>query len=266
MIVSWVLAPGASTRYNTATKLALHESTFSEDEAASMESFFSTREAWIPLFRSLVMPVAMANTDDQEENSVHKEGWRKCQARSFLAEDATNDTEFHASSLPWRELPGIPSNDQDKQVLNQFLDDWHRRLVALPVDERVENDDNDVAFVEEGRRMLAVARFHVLHDATSSNDHTLFATCWNEIKLLHDQQTPHTGSIILVPPPLQETHETFHLHELRQFAERHVIQPLAWLGIVNDFEVTFLQRGLSPAIRLLYKLNDMPNVVGGVLE
>jgi hypothetical protein len=134
----------------------------------------------------------------------------------------------------------------------------HESLLAIPITESAggAEDENDLHFLEEGRRMLAVGRFHVVRpakDADTNRDEAswraarydrLFSTCWSELM-------EHTGSLILFPDS--------ELTDLRRFADMNLIRPLEWLGVRNDFEIVSMERG-SPAIRLIYRLQDMPDV------
>merc|ERR1712151_388299 len=155
-------------------------------------------------------------------------------------------------SKPWRRLEAIPSNEKDKEILGSFLDSMHKSLVDIPVNESVEEDDNDLHFLEEGRRMLVVNRFHVLSGnqggCVESYDE-LFSTCWSELMELRQKDEPNTGSLIVLPD--------YDMADLKRFTDINLLRPLEWLGINSDFEVASTQRG-SPAIRLLHKLQDIP--------
>lgn len=204
------------------------------DSEAAMQNFFSSREEWMPLFRSIA-------TDTS------------CQAMSFLGSDIDIEIDFHETSEPWKRLQAIPEQEEDRQVLGGFLDSMQQALVDIPVNEAVDDDDNDLQFLEEGRRMLAVSRFQVLREnqggSVESND-ALFATCWNELMELSSTGEKHTGSLIVLPE--------YDLTDLRRFTDMNLLRPLEWLGVHADFEISSMQRG-SPAIRLLYKLKDMPS-------
>jgi hypothetical protein len=204
------------------------------DSEAAMQNFFSSREEWMPLFRSIA-------TDTN------------CQAMTFLGNDIDVAIDFSETSEPWKRLQAIPEQEEDRTVLGGFLDSMQQALVDIPVNEAVDDDENDMQFLEEGRRMLAVSRFQVLREnqggSVESND-ALFATCWNELKELSLTGEKSTGSLIVVPD--------YELTDLRRFTDMNLLRPLEWLGVHADFEVSSMQRG-SPAIRLLYKLKDMPS-------
>lgn len=198
------------------------------DTEAAMSHFFSSREDWLPLFRWLA-------SDPQ------------CPAESFIGELLAN-LEFHEETSPWKKLEGIPQNDIDRAVLKTFLDETQQSLIDIPVNNSQEDDEDDIEFLEEGRRLLALQRFHVLR-STSIVDESLFATVWSELAHLSEQDEEHTGSLILAPD--------CDLAELRRFTDMNIMRPLEWLGLDSYFEVSSFSRG-SPAIRLFYKLNDMP--------
>uniref|UniRef100_A0A7S2IDV5 Uncharacterized protein n=2 Tax=Helicotheca tamesis TaxID=374047 RepID=A0A7S2IDV5_9STRA len=117
------------------------------------------------------------------------------------------------------------------------------------------DDEHDMQFIEEGRRMLAVQRFHVLEGVSSGNIHhheELFTTCWSEVAELRNADEPDTGSIVLLP-------DYYSLDDLRRFTDIYVQRPLSWLGVDSCFEVATLQRE-SMAIRFLHKLSDIPDL------
>jgi hypothetical protein len=202
------------------------------DSQEAMASFFNAREDWFPLFRSVATDAS-------------------CLAMEYL-ETLESTIDFHESSEPWRLLQAIPDKEEDKQVLAGFLDAMHQSLIDIPVTDSKTDDENDLQFVEEGRRLLAISRFHVVRDAKGGGIDSydkLFSTCWSELMQLRSSDVEHSGSIILVPD--------YELSDLRRFTDMNLIRPLEWLGLERDFEVASLQRG-SPAIRLLYKLRDIP--------
>ena len=222
------------------------------DVEEAMNAFFSTKEEWHPLFRTVA-----------EHDSVP--------AMSFLvgADDVETfgsrssssvSIEFHESSSPWRKLEGIPSKEKDREVLANFLDNMQKSLIEIPVDESIDEDENDLDFIEEGRRLLVLSRFHVLQDSEQNSIESydeLFSTCWSEIMHLRTENSNDTGSLILVPGS--------NINDLRRFCDMNLQRPLEWLGMNDIFEVTSMKRG-SPAIRLIHKLSDIPAEVGGEEE
>jgi len=207
------------------------------DMESSMKDFFAARPDWLPLFQSLAVNEA-------------------CPAIDHLG-GAVQDVaalDFHEESTPWRRLQAIPNNDDDRIILANFLDAAQRSLIEIPVDEQTQEDDLDLQFVEEGRRILALGRFHVMRENRGGSvDHmdALFEACWNEVMHLALEAEEHTGSLIILP-------QYESLSDLRRFTDMNVLQPLEWLGLGGDFEVSSFQRG-SPAIRLIYKLSGIPD-------
>jgi hypothetical protein len=201
-----------------------------DTESAMREFFEGSAGPWKPLFRS------MTRLDNV-----------------WLDQVDTTNFKFHETTSPWQRLPAIPTDDGHRQVLAEFLDHVQASLIEIPVDETTKEDDLDLHFLEEGRRMLVCGRFHVIpYGSTSSRmDHgeTLFATCWNEIFHLYDQNQENTGSLLVVPGS--------NIDDLRRFVDMQLQRPLQWLGLEETFEVTSLLRG-SPAIRLIHKLSAIP--------
>jgi hypothetical protein len=217
------------------------------DSESAMKEFFSSNEEWIPLFRQCA-----------EHSSVP--------AMSYLLQEDeddpnnSDDFEFHENSNPWKVLDPIPTDDGHRQILSNVLDSMQAALISIPVDENVKEDDNDLEFLEEGRRMLVISRFHVLEDTKKGSIESydsLFATCWNEVMYLRREDEKDTGSLIVVPGA--------DLADLRRFTDINLQRPLEWLGVHTAFEVSSFQRG-SPAIRLVHKLSDMPADVEGTVE
>lgn len=199
------------------------------DVEGAMSAFFCSKEDWSPLFRSMAVDGSAP-------------------AMEFLGgEDTTWDT------TPFRELPAIPTDESDRGVLASFLDAMQQSLLDIPVNEAVQEDDGDMQFLEEGRRLLVIGRFQVLRGVSGGTIEcfdNLFSTCWSELAELSRSNEPNTGSLIIVPD--------YDLSDLRRFTDMNVRLPLEWLGLDGVFEVSSLERG-SPAIRLIHKLNDMPD-------
>ena len=201
------------------------------DSEAAMNAFFNSREEWFPLFRSL--------------SSI------SCEANEILSSAGT-DASFQTET-PWKQFQDKPTEESHLQLLSGFLDSMQQSLLDIPVTESSSTDDNDyddndMHFVEEGRRLLAISRFHVV-DAQQHDD--LFIRCWSEMKHLVEEDVQHTGSLILVPD--------MGLADLRRFVDMNVQRPLTWLGssITGDFEIATLHRSTA-AVRILYKLNEIP--------
>jgi hypothetical protein len=203
------------------------------DAEGAMKEFFESNDEWSPLFRSIAQSASAP-------------------AMSFLGGTHGEEIDFSQESMPWRRLQEIPSDDLDRTVLASFLDAMQQSLIDIPVNEAVKEDENDLHFIEEGRRMLAISRFQVLREnagGSVQNFDSLFMTCWSELALLSHLNEANTGSLILLPD--------YDLTDLRRFTDMNLQRPLEWLGLNDIFEVASMQRE-SPAIRLLHKLADMP--------
>jgi hypothetical protein len=85
--------------------------------------------------------------------------------------------------------------------------------------------------------------------------------------VLHETGTEHSGSIILLPE--------YNYNDVRRFTDMNLLRPIQWLGLHNDYEIVSIQpqqQGQqqsqsqtdtsTPAIRLIYKLNNIPTNVG----
>lgn len=202
------------------------------DTEAAMKEFFSSNEEWMPLFRNLA-----------DSSSVP--------AMSFMDGVDAGDFDFHETSSPWRQLEAIPTDEKARAVLANFLDNLQTSLIDMPVDESTEDDEYDLHFLEEGRRILVVSRFHVIQETEKGSIESydaLFRTCWSELMHLRREDEIDTGSLIVVPDT--------DLADLRRFTDMNLQRPLQWLGVDIHFEVASLQRG-SPAIRLIHKLSEM---------
>jgi hypothetical protein len=202
------------------------------DVEGAMAAFFSANEEWLPAFRSLAHSPSVP-------------------AMTFIG-GAHGEPIDDSTMGPWRKLDAIPSSDADREKLSAFLESMHKFLVDIPVNESVEEDEDDLHFLEEGRRMLAISRFHVLSEnrgGSVESHEALFSMCWSELVELRRADQENTGSLILLPD--------YDLADLRRFTDMNVLRPLEWLGLANQFEVASLQRD-SPAIRILHKLQDMP--------
>ena len=188
------------------------------DTESAMKAFFSANDEWKPLFRSIA-----------ESGSVP--------AMSFMEGVDVSNFEFHENSSPWRSLEPIPSKEEDKEVLAQFLDSMQMSLIDIPVDELTKDDDNDLQFIEEGRRMLVCTRFRVVQSTKGSIEgyDSLFSACWNEVMHLRQADEIDTGSVIVVPD--------FEMDDLRRFTDMNLLRPLQWLGVHDSFEVASMKRG-----------------------
>ena len=207
------------------------------DDESGMREFFESNEPWQPLFRTIASD-------------------KNVPAMSFI--DNNDEFEFSETSSPWRKRVAVPTDESDLAVLGKFLDAMQKSLIEdIPVDETTKDDDNDLQFIEEGRRMLVCSRYHVVQGIEKGSIDTfdrLFSICWSEIVELKDADEIDTGSLIVTPG--------FEYNDLRRFVDINLQRPLVWLGI-NDFEVACLEKGGLGVIRIIYKLSDIPTEMPG---
>ena len=200
----------------------------------ALAEFFTANEPWHPLFRSIASSPS--------------------EAMNFLKGTHGEELEFNDEVYPWRRLSHQPEGEDSLAYLATFLDSMQKALIDIPVAGLKKEDEHDIHFIEEGRRMLLVERFHVLpgvNERTADSHEQLFTTCWSEIQRHVDFNFDNTGSLILLPD--------YDMEALRTFTEINVMRPLNWLGILQDFEITTLQRDI-PAIRMIYKVGDVPDL------
>jgi len=206
------------------------------DVEAAMEAFFDANEEWNPVFRSVA-----------QSSSVP--------AMRYLGGAHGDPIEFNEQTTPWKRLEPTPSDREDRKVIADFLDSIQQSLVDIPVNEMVKEDEFDRHFVEEGRRMLAINRCHVVRTTEGNiaeNYEKMFTTCWSELLELLTHNEPNTGSLIILP--------NYDPSRLRQFANMNLQRPLEWLGMQDLFEISSFQRG-CPAIRLLHNLTSVKSDV-----
>ncbi|KAL9187304.1 hypothetical protein ACHAXT_001407 [Thalassiosira profunda] len=235
-----------------------------EEARSSMADFFATHDEWRPLFSHV-----MSNPTTSLGASPL--------ASSFLSDIEAPEEMWGMSTLerrhPWRLLPGKPTAESSLQILSTFLDEWQQSLLDIPLDSIV-TGDNDMHFLEEGRRTIAVTRFHVLDEhhnpelnggeSASSGEKDweaeLFRTCWSEVAHLSSQDDADTGSLVLLPNRIMGGEpEGAGLDYMRQFVEHKLLRPIRWLGREEDWEIVAMERG-SLAVRLLYKLGEIPDL------
>jgi hypothetical protein len=227
-----------------------------KDEATLMADFFKERTDWLPLFRSLA--------DSSSSNEVP--------AMTHL-DDAPSNFDFHLNDdSPWAALPAIPDDDGDKQVIGTFLDGTQAALSTLPA-LREEDDETDLAFLLEGKRMLAVSRFQVIRSYGGNEVDLfdqLFGTCWNEVTQLSRDNQPDTGSVILLPDFEFDGGRGADA-ALQQFCTTRLQQPLKWLGMDDIFEVASIRTNSNaatapiPALRVLHKMSEIRDLSDRVL-
>lgn len=248
-------------------------------DESSMADFFSTHVEWEPLFRGILLGDGSRGEDTSQATAMA--------SPILFSSNAPPQDLWGISTLerryPWRLLPSKPTSDASLRALSTFLDEWQRSLLDIPLDALV-TGVNDLHFLEEGRRTIAVTRFHVLDeyqygnynndnrestnvrtiaygdDDSSGNcdwETELFRTCWSEIAHLTSQDCADTGSLVLLPKRVSAMN--VGLEVVRNFVEINLIHPIRWLGRDDDWEIVAMEReGL--AVRLLYKLSNIPDI------
>ncbi|EJK47521.1 hypothetical protein THAOC_33743 [Thalassiosira oceanica] len=239
-------------KYSIEDKSYNLQSTLDESSAgdthARMIDFFNAHNDWKPLFKYVVGPGGTLATPflaDVEHQSMHIWDMSTIEQRN-----------------PWRLLPSKPTEQSSLDVLSVFLDELQRSLLDIPLDSII-TGENDMHFLEEGRRTIAVTRFHVLDDnhgfATETNgdnwQESLFKTCWSEMAHLMSQDEVDSGSLVLLP----HLKDDVGIDCVKEFVEQKLIRPIHWLGRGSDWEIVAMQRG-SVGVRLLYKLGAIPDL------
>jgi hypothetical protein len=218
-----------------------------------MADFFADHAEWEPLFRGILLGrggdgvVGREGDDDDASSRRRTEAAASAMAYPILLSSVRDDIDmpnppdlWGISTLegrhPWRLLPSKPTSETSLRALSSFLDEWQRSLLDIPLDV-IMTGENDLHFLEEGRRTIAVTRFHVLddyhhdegevdddddgHDGGESNDAArppeiaadddgrvrrrrydweaeLFRTCWSEVAHLAYRDECDTGSLVLL--------------------------------------------------------------------
>lgn len=216
-----------------------------EEAHASMSDFFTTYHEWTPLFNEYMADITPL-------------------AHSFLKETADIEDLWNIDTIEnrnaWRLFPGKPTDKDSLAHLGTFLDEWQRSLLDIPIDAKTKEAEigtgrNDMHFLEEGRRTIAVSRFHVLDGATEDWESELFRTCWSEMAYLMSQDEIDTGSLVVLPSLPSRIGEN-RLEYVHRFVEEKLVRPISWLGRDSDWEIVAMERG-NLGIRLLYKLSGM---------
>ena len=256
--------------------------------SASAEEFFTTYNEWLPLFREYsnslsahsILTTAVTTNDNNNDS----------------------DTLWGISTIegrtPWKLLPSKPEHPTPLSHIGTFLDEWQRSLLDIPIDTLTKEEDigkgnNDLHFLEEGRRTIAVTRFHVVDGdeyagSTSTTgteeeeevvdqwENEVFRTCWSEIGHLMSQDIDDTGSLVVLPNIPFPSSSSFNQEEeeeqeeggeeenssleyIQQFVEKKLVQPISWMGRSKDWEIVAMNRG-NLAVRLLYKLSAIPDL------
>lgn len=239
------------------------------DDSDTIEDFFRRRKEFSPLFRAILGFTSSTQSSSPSADDYYSPPLPLAMELLNLSsggDGETPDASFWEEG-PWKKLPAIPTGEGDIAVIGMFLDTIQKALVEIPVEEGSVEDENDMHFIEEGRRCLVLSRFQVLGGDSSTvekkitedelglevqtDDEDLFSTCWSEISYLVQENMKDTGSLIILPEEFSD------IGKLREFTEKNILRPLDWLGLSDTFEVASMQRG-SPAIRLIHKLSDIP--------
>eukprot|EP00956_Cyclotella_meneghiniana_P008946 scaffold12278_cov69-Cyclotella_meneghiniana.AAC.2 len=215
-----------------------------EEAQEAMDHFFSTHDEWRPLFNCIMsstMPPAHTHL------SHH---------------DSTDNIWDTNNQYPWSILPATPSDDSSLSTISLFLDEWQRSLTDIPMDafKNVEGG-YDTHFLEEGRRTIAVSRFHVVNPAVEEEEweSQLFRLCWSELGYLMRQDEADTGSLILLPQGLRDSDGGGSFKHVQRIVTEKLIRPMQWLGRGEDVEIVAMERG-TVGVRLLYKLGEIPDL------
>ena len=289
------------------------KTTSDDDPSAGMADFFATHSEWEPLFRGILLHGGGGGGGSDDDDGDGAPRRRTDAASAAMAhpilvypdrcgdgdgtapddddDDDDDDDLWGMPTLemrnPWRLLPSRPTSKSSLSALSSFLDEWQKSLLDIPLDE-VMTGINDRHFLEEGRRTIAVTRFHVLDDeyeqhrelADGDDDDDgrvagrhqnydweteLFRTCWSELAHLTYQNVGDTGSLVLLPD-IDGVFDGPPLGVVVDFVERNLIRPICWLGRDGDWEIVAMKRG-GVAVRLLYKLGEIPDIErnGGVV-
>lgn len=233
------------------------------EEHEAMEGFFATYQEWHPLFASIAahdqVPASTHIPFDQHQDPQNT----KNSSLQF-----TNDT-------PWNELPSTPSGDDKEEKIATIalvLDAFQKALTDIPVSEKLysknADDNNDLHFLEEGRRMLVLQRFHVLGEDCCTEDE-LFQTCWSEIYHLVSKGGGDMGSLIILDGDDEEEEESdgeeensdgaVELIDLEHFVDTKIRLPLLFLGLGDMLEVASFERGRQ-CVRLIQNLGAIPSL------
>ena len=178
----------------------------SEDD---LSNFFTTYNEWKTLFRIILGDSSIASSFLSEVEQEEICGISTAEQRN-----------------PWRLLPGKPTEEASLSTLSIFLDELQRSLLDIPLDQLI-TGDNDAHFLEEGRRTIAMTRFHVMEEYITTNgghdevEQELFKLCWSEIGHLVSQNEIDTGSLVLLP----NLEEGKSLEDVQQYIETNLESP-----------------------------------------
>jgi hypothetical protein len=205
-----------------------------------MNDFFTKNTDWHPLFAYLA-------TNSNVPAAKHVE----------MITSSNKIPLEYSDGTPWVDLPSMPSGpDKEKhmQTISHVLDKTQMAMLDIPNED---DDHADLNFVEEGRRVLVLSRFHVVEEEGGKQEggdlDSLFRTCWSEIHSLVHNNVPKTGSLIILDEMEKDV-------DLNNFVHQNIRLPLEWLGIGDDhIEVAHFTRG-KKCIRLIHRLGDIPDL------
>lgn len=249
------------------------------DEQAAMSQFFSSFTEWHPLFASIALHDQVPAWEhlnvlnDDGDNDDH-------QKTNKNMSNASPILEFHPNS-PWKKLPQIPmgpEKERHMEVISSVLDHFQKALVDIPMSDKLYSrnmeEDNELHFIEEGRRLLVLERFQVVEeqDAASSTTTTsssvkeedgswedlLFGICWSEIHHLVSVGSRDTGSLIILNHD-NDDDSTRQGRDLAKFVDEKIRLPLRYLGLGDCMEVASFARGKN-CVRLIHQLGEIPSL------
>jgi hypothetical protein len=261
-----------------------------EEAERAMNAFFTQHKDYHPLFRQV-----MADTNTISAAALHHLNQQETAHDSHIIIDT-----WTSSDYPWTILPPKPSTNASLDTLSSFLDAWQTSLVEIPMDAfKNVKGGYDLHFLEEGRRTIAVTRFHVANDDIVDDSSgvmdtvvesvggwkdRLFQLAWSEIGYYYRNSNNHdydsnedtvaaanenhqdTGSLILLPQGLflqddnnDQDGQQSHLDQVQQFVLEKLFRPMKWLGRSDDWEIVALERG-TVGVRLLYRLGEIPDL------
>jgi hypothetical protein len=257
------------------------------DEQAAMSQFFSSFTEWHPLFASIALHdqvpawehLNVLNDDDDHDDDAQK---------NKKMSNASPILEFHPNS-PWKKLPQIPmgpEKERHMEVISSVLDNFQKALVDIPMSDKLYSrnmeEDNELHFIEEGRRLLVLERFQVVEEqgtasSTTSNtssssssvkeedgswEDVLFGICWSEIHHLVSVGSRDTGSLIILNHDDDDDDDddsTRQGRDLAKFVDEKIRLPLRYLGLGDCMEVASFARGKN-CVRLIHQLGEIPSL------
>jgi len=220
-----------------------------DDNDEYITNFFQKYNHWFPMFKSVMdtksaVPVATSLLDDTEKiDPIELFSYNNsCSAR------------------PWKLLDAVPNkeNEEARYCLELFLNEMHEALVKIPVVPGGiigGETKTDTMFIEEGRRLLAIDRFHVLSAGDDFSEEDLFSICWSELAHFYSKDAQNSGSVILLSYSSSNINNACNI-DLFSFTKNNLSEPLTWLGIRDNTEVTSISSEKTQGIRLIHRLAE----------